>query len=84
MSKLIFETEQGDKLEILRGSHIAFRQVGREEAFFEWETIPSIHRDLNLMLDQGEEMFRRAKELLESRFDEAMEHQRAHSKKEDS
>ena len=67
MSKLYFETDQGGKFEILEGSHITFRKNGKEdEIFCAWETIVSIHTDLNEMLAQGEEMLRKVKELLET------------------
>ncbi len=67
MSKLHFETDQGGKFEILKGSHITFRQGGKdEEIFCAWETIVSIHEDLNEMLAQGEEMFMKVKKLLET------------------
>jgi hypothetical protein len=67
VSKLYFETEQGGKFEILKGSHLSFRQVDKkEEIFCAWETIVSIHKDLNEMLAQGEGMFRKVKELLET------------------
>jgi len=72
MSKLVFTTEKGDKLEILKDSHIAFREEGKEEAFLEWEEVPSIQEALNHMLAQGKDMFLRVKELLESHFPEAL------------
>ena len=73
ISKLVYTTEEGDKLEILRESHIAFREAGKEEAFFEWEEVPSIHEVLDHILEQGKNMFLQVKELLESRFGEAIE-----------
>jgi hypothetical protein len=65
--KLYFETDQGGKFEILKGSHITFRQTEKEdEIFCAWETVVSIHEDLNEMLTQGEEMLKRVKQLLET------------------
>ena len=65
MSKLYFKTDRGDRFEILRGSHIAFKQHGKEDLFYAWEAIPSIHGDLDRLLAQGEEMLERMRELLE-------------------
>jgi hypothetical protein len=65
MSKLYFKTDQGDRFAILRGSHIAFKQAGKEDLFCAWEAVSSIHGDLGRTLAQGEEMLERVKELLE-------------------
>jgi len=66
MSKLYFETDQGDRFEILRGSHIAYKQHGKEDVYYAWEAFSSIHPDLDQILAQGEAMLDRMKEILES------------------
>jgi hypothetical protein len=75
VSKLYFETDQGGKFEILRGSHIAFRKTGKEdEIFCPWETVVSIHEDLDEMLAQGEEMLRKFEDLVETHPSVALAH----------
>jgi hypothetical protein len=74
MSKLYFKTDQGDRFEILRGSHIAFKQHGKEDLYYPWEAFPSIHQELDRILAQGQEMLDRVKEILESHNGTATDH----------
>lgn len=64
MSKLYFETDQGDSFELLKGSHIAFKKAGKEDFLCSWRALPVIHRDLDQLFAQGQEMFERMQELL--------------------
>ena len=65
MPKLYFKTDQGDRFEILKASHIAFKQ-GKQDIFCNWEAVPSIHGELDLIFAQAEAMLGRVKNLLES------------------
>jgi hypothetical protein len=66
VSKLYFETDQGDSFELLKGSHIAFKKAGKEDFLCSWGALPVIHGDLDQLLAQGQEMLERMKELLEA------------------
>ena len=66
MPKLYFHTDQGDRFEILKGSHIAFKQDGKDDVYYPWEAFPSIHQDLDQVLAEGEAMLARVREILES------------------
>jgi hypothetical protein len=75
VSRLYFETDEGGKFEILTGSHIAFRKSGKEEEIFcPWETVVSIHKDLDEMLAHGEEMLRKFEDLVETHPSVALAH----------
>ena len=65
MSRLYFETDQGDSFELLKGSHIAFKQVHKEDFLCPWGALPVIHGDLEQLIAQGQDMLNHMKELLE-------------------
>lgn len=74
MPKLYFHTDQGDRFEILKGSHIAFKQHDKDDVYYPWEAFPAIHQDLDQVLAEGEAMLARVREILESHGGIATDH----------
>ena len=66
MAKLSYESDQGKKFEILKGSHIFVKGEKGKEFFWEWESATVAHEELVRMLAQGEQDLRALADLLKS------------------
>jgi len=69
MSKIYFESSEEAKFEILKGSHVAFKEAKGKWFYWEWNEIPTIQEELNQILAEGEEMLERVNKLIESHPD---------------
>jgi hypothetical protein len=67
VAKLSYESDQGNRFEILKGSHISVKGEKGKEFFWEWESATAVHKELEQMLAQGEQILRGLRDLVESR-----------------
>lgn len=66
MYRIYFESNEGARFEILRGSHVTLKKAKGSWFYWEWDEIPTIQGELDQILVQGEEMFERVSDLIES------------------
>ena len=72
MSKIYFESGKEGKFEILKGSHVAFKDAKGKWFYWEWGEIPIVQGELDEILAHGEKMLERVNKLIKSHPDIAV------------
>lgn len=67
VAKLSYISSQGNKFEILEGSHVSLEGNEGQDFFWEWESATAVHAQLVEMLAQGEQILQRLRDLVSSR-----------------
>lgn len=64
MAKLSIQTEDGREQEIVGRSYVSFKDAEGEEFVWEWEALDSIHKELEKILRNAEDIVAQVKKVL--------------------